>query len=247
MKKAIIITARINSTRLYKKILAKINHKNLSIDILIKRAKKTNYPIIIATSSKISDIELVNYVKNKYKDVRIFRGNHDNKIKRWHSCFKKFKLDYAGFVDGDDLAFDYDIYKNQLDKLKKGKSCLIKFPKNIVTGIFTYIINKKDIFKIYQKTKHLKKIDVFEYYLKYVKNIKILKLSKNLTNKKIRLTLDYKDDLVFFKKLFGKINIEDKSSNIIKYLNSNITLPKLNYHLEKKWKENQLIEIKKYK
>ena len=94
--------------------------------------------------------------------------------------------------------------------------------------------------KIYQKTKHLKKIDVFEYYLKYVKNIKILKLSKNLTNKKIRLTLDYKDDLIFFKKLYNIINIEEKSSNIIKYLYSNVKLTKLNYHLEKKWKENQL-------
>lgn len=247
MKKAIIITARINSSRLYKKILAKIYQKNLSIDILIRRAKKTNYPIIIATSYKSSDTELVNYVKNKYKDVKIFRGNHNNKIIRWYGCIKKYKLDYAGFVDGDDLAFDYDIYKNQLDKLKISKSYLIKFPKNIVTGLFTYIISKKDITKIYQKTKHLKKIDVFEYYLKYIKNIKTLKLSKNLTNKKIRLTLDYKDDLIFFKKLYNKINIEEKSSNIIKYLCSNVKLTKLNYHLEIKWKENQLIEIKKFK
>ena len=80
MKKEIIITARINSSILYKKILAKIYQKNLSIDILIRRAKKTNYPIIIATSSKSSDTELVNYVKNKYKDIKIFRGNHNNKI-----------------------------------------------------------------------------------------------------------------------------------------------------------------------
>ena len=115
MNKYIIITARCNSSRLKNKILKKITKKYKSIDILIRRAQKTNFPICLATTTNKSDDKLVNYVKKNYK-IDIFRGSEGNKVLRWVKCIEKFNIDYAALVDGDDLAFDYTIYKNFLSE-----------------------------------------------------------------------------------------------------------------------------------
>ena len=243
MNKYIIITARCNSSRLKNKILTNITKKYLAIDIIIRRAQKTKFPICLATSDHKSDDKLVNYVRKNYK-INIFRGSRDNKVLRWVKCIKKFKISYAALVDGDDLAFDYDIYKNLLLKVKKKqKSTVYKFPEKIVTGAFTYIFDNTSLILIHKKTKKLKKIDVIEFFLKYLNNIKEIKVPKKLMNEKIRLTLDYKDDLKFFKALYKKIDILEKTINIVNFLKKNDKIRKLNYHLEDFWRKNQLKEI----
>ena len=244
MNKYIIITARCNSSRLKNKILTKITNKHLSIDIIIKRAMKVKVPICLATSTHKDDDKLVNYVKKNYK-IEIFRGSRDNKINRWVSCFKKLSIDYAAFIDGDDLAFDYTIYKKYLNKIKKNhkNNLVFKFPEKIVTGSFTYIFSLKALNIIYKNSSKLKKVDVIEFFLKYLKNIKEIKVSKILLNKKIRLTLDYKDDLKFFRALYKKKSILEKTSNIVKFLENNVKIKNINYHLEEFWRKNQLKEV----
>ena len=126
---------------------------------------------------------------------------------------------------------------------KKQKSTVYKFPEKIVTGAFTYIFDNTSLILIHKKTKKLKKIDVIEFFLKYLNNIKEIKVPKKLMNEKIRLTLDYKDDLKFFKALYKKIDILEKKINIVNFLKKNDKIRKLNYHLEDFWRKNQLKEI----
>ena len=243
MNKYIIITARSNSSRLKNKILKKITKKYKSIDILIRRAQKTNFPICLATTTNKSDDKLVNYVKKNYK-IDIFRGSEGNKVLRWVKCIEKFNIDYAALVDGDDLAFDYTIYKNFLTKVKnKQKSTVYKFPEKIITGSFTYIFDSKSLKLINKKSGKIRKIDVIEFFLKYLKNIKEIKISKTLLNKKIRLTLDYKEDLKFFRTLYKRVSILEKTKNIVEFLEKNDNIRKLNYHLEEFWRKNQLKEV----
>ena len=90
IRTASIITARTQSSRLNNKILKKITKNSLSIDILIKRATKIGYPVILACSESKKENKLVNYVKKKYKKTIIFRGNEINKLKRWYDCTRKF-------------------------------------------------------------------------------------------------------------------------------------------------------------
>ena len=110
-----IITARTSSTRLPNKILLNIGKNQKSIDILIKRAIKIGYPIILATTNSSSDDKLCKYCKKNYK-IKIFRSSKDNKIKRWYDCFQKFKIDKACMIDGDDLLFDFSLYKKMINK-----------------------------------------------------------------------------------------------------------------------------------
>lgn len=241
MNKYIIITARSDSSRLKNKILAKITKKYLAIDIIIQRAMKINKPICLATSKHKSDDKLVNYVKKNYK-IDIFRGDQNNKISRWIDCIKKFNIDYAALIDGDDLAFDFLLYKKYLKKIDL-KNKVFKFNNDIIPGSFTYIFSSKDLNLLHTKSKKVKKVDVIEYFLKYLSEIKEINSPKYLIDKNIRLTLDYKDDLKFFRALYRNVNILEKTSNIVKFLEKNVKIKNINYHLEELWKKNQLKEV----
>tara|TARA_Y100000992_G_C21274479_1_gene499087 strand:+ start:15844 stop:16578 length:735 start_codon:yes stop_codon:yes gene_type:complete len=238
IEKATIITARYSSSRYPGKILENITNKYKSIDILIKRAKKIKLPIILATSSNADDDRLCNYVKKKY-NILIFRGSKKDKIKRWHDCFYKYKIHRACMIDGDDLCFDFNLYKNNLNK--KG---LVASNKKIITGIFTNIIESdslKKIYKISRKNKDTEMIEPFISRSKIKKNY--IKIKNLYLNKKIRLTFDYNEDLILLKIIFKNFKVLEKTENFVKFLKKNNHISKINYFREANWKKNQRMKI----
>lgn len=238
IKTASIITARTQSARLSNKILKKITKNNLSIDILIKRATQIGYPVILACSDSKKDNKLVNYVKKKHKKVIIFRGNEINKLKRWHDCFQKFNINKACMIDGDDLSFCINTYKSSVSALKKYD--VIKYNKKMIPGLFTYAITKKALIKCKKLFLEKPNSEMVDGYFDGVKlKMKEIKTGKYFLNKKIRLTLDYKEDLVFFKKLYSAVNITESSKNIVNYLKQNRQISKINYFRNFYWKKNQ--------
>lgn len=246
MNQALIITARTSSKRLPNKILKFILPNTRVIDIIIKRAKKTKLPVILATSKSISDDKLVKYVKKNYK-IEIFRGSLENKVSRWYQCMKKLQVFQAAFVDGDDLAFDYKIYKKNIFLLKKNneKPTIYKYPKKIICGVFTYCMNFKAVEILYNKCKNKKKVEILDNLIASLKVIKkVPKISKSLLNRHIRLTLDYKEDYNFFKILFKHLKIIDTTKNIVSFLLKHNEISKINFFLNKRWKANQAFQQK---
>ena len=63
--------------------------------------------------------------------------------------------------------------------------------------------------------------------------------------KNIRLTLDYHEDLLVFKNLLKKFKVTSKYSDIIKYLEKNKIVSKINFFRQNDWKINQLKKMKK--
>ena len=245
MNKATIITVRSNSRRLPNKILTRIKGRYRSLDIIISRSKKIKLPIIIATTNNKSDDKLVKYVKNNY-NCKIYRGSEENKVSRWFYCMKAFNLDAACFVDGDDLAFDYTIFKKTIKILNSKSPTIYKFPKKIVTGVFTYCINFQALKVLFLKTKNFKKIEIIDNMIsdKKIKN-KIVKVSKNLLNKDIRLTLDYKEDLILFRKIYKTFSTDVSTQSIVKHILKNKKMCDINFFLNKTWKLNQKKQTKK--
>ena len=93
-------------------------------------------------------IEIKQSNSKKYHDIKIFRGNKKNKIRRWQLCFKKYNIKIASMIDGDDLCFDYNLYKNNM--FTKSILCC---PKNIITGIFTNVLSFGTINKLSKNIK----------------------------------------------------------------------------------------------
>ena len=117
IKDAAIVTVRNSSSRLPNKAIMKIKDQLRSIDIVISRAKKTGFAVIIATSTDKTDDVFEEIAKEH--NVQLFRGALLNKIKRWYDCFQKFKVENALILDGDDLARSYDIGKRAVYELKR--------------------------------------------------------------------------------------------------------------------------------
>jgi spore coat polysaccharide biosynthesis protein SpsF (cytidylyltransferase family) len=89
MKKAIIIQARLSSTRLPGKVLREFSNGKTLIEILLLRIQelnKQNIEIIVATSNTESDDVLVDYLATKFDWVKIFRGDLNNVMKRYYDA-----------------------------------------------------------------------------------------------------------------------------------------------------------------
>lgn len=234
-----IVTIRNSSKRLPQKPLIEIKDGIRSIDIIIKRAKKTNLSVILATSTDTNDDIFVDVAKEH--DVLIFRGALLNKVKRWYDCFQKNKIDNALLVDGDDLAYDFDIGKRAMLQLQLESVDMVMHPKDIVCGFFTYAISKKGISKMYQVVPNESiDTDVITRYIELANlNISYVKLENFEKNKNVRLTLDYNEDLEFFRKLYKNLDILENGKRIIDFLERNKSISQINFHKQDDFLKNQ--------
>ena len=246
LKNYLIITARCKSSRLPNKILKNLNKDTKCIDVLIQRAKKVKLPIIIATSKNKTDDKLCKYIKKQNYDVLIFRGSSKNKLLRWNNCFEKYNIQNSCFVDGDDIFFDYILYKKLIKKI--GIFDIISSHKSMVTGVFAHIIKIdafKKMFKLFNKDIDSEMIEPFVKKAKLKR--KIIKNEKIYHENEIRLTLDYKEDLKLMKFLLKKFKSTVSTKTILNYLKKNKHLREINYFREAFWKDNQSRKINKVK
>lgn len=242
---ASIITVRNNSKRLPKKTIMKIKNEHTALDIIILRCKKMNLPIILATTTDTIDDSICEIGK-KY-DIEIFRGSAINKIKRWYDCFKKYKIHNALLIDGDDLCYDFEIGKRAMVELNKSEFDIISSPENIITGLFTLAVTNNAIERLYSiASDDSLDTDLFTHLFSKA-NLKInnVSLMDFERDEKIRLTLDYEEDLEFFKKLYQIIDITERGEKIIEILKKNQKLISINYHKQEDFINNKKIKEEK--
>lgn len=239
MKDAALVTVRNSSSRLPNKAIMQIKENTRSIDIVIERAKKTGLPVIITTSTDPSDDIFLEIAEQH--NVHIFRGSLLNKIKRWYDCCNAFDVENILIVDGDDVANNYEIGIRALSQLKTSNFDIITCPKNIVTGFFTYAMKKVAISKLFSVVSNDDaNTDVIVRYIEKAKlSITYVTLEDYEKNKNIRLTLDYVEDLEFFRKLYKNMNITENGKTIINFLENNKSISEINFHKQKDFLNNQ--------
>jgi hypothetical protein len=114
-------------------------------------------------------------------------------------------------------------------------------PSNIICGFFTYALNRNGIIKLYDvaRSENLD-TDVIHKFIQLANlNTSYINLNENECNKEIRLTLDYVEDLNFFKKLYENISITANGNDIVSFLENNIPIKNINYHKQKDFLDNQ--------
>ena len=240
IKEVSIVTARTNSRRFPNKTIMEIKNDLKSIDIVIERAKKIGYPVILATSTDPSDDVLAEIAKEH--NVEIFRGSLLNKIKRLYDCFKEYGIEYACIIEADDIAFDYDLYHYGMLELEKNEFDMIMYPDNIVTGLFLLNLRRNAIEKLFAVVPDEKintDVVITKLLEKTELNVSRLEVEPYATDKKIRLTLDYPDDLRFFKELYKNIDILSSGKTIIDFCENNKSIMEINFHKHKDYLEKQ--------
>ena len=118
MKVVAIVQARLDSSRLPRKVLMKVKKLTL-LEILYKRllkSKKINKIIFAIPGDKVNR-ELASFLKKK--KIKYFLGDKDNVLKRYYYAAKKFKANLVVRVTGDCPLVDPELVDKSIILIKK--------------------------------------------------------------------------------------------------------------------------------
>ena len=241
-KVGIIVVARVTSTRLPNKATCKILGKE-SLAVLLQRMKrvKNSDEIILATSKDKSD-DILEEIANK-EEVKFFRGSLDDVALRYYEAAKQYKLDQIVRITGDAILCDEVMLdKAIVSQISKGSD--VTFIKNMPYGTAKEVFSFRTIEAVAKNAEKSENTEYLEWYLENSRNFKVNYIKSDYVfNKSIRLTLDYKEDLVLFNKIFDhfKNKIDQFTlKDVLFFLKKNPKIIKINNHLKPKFSKRDL-------
>ena len=244
MNKGIFITVRTGSSRLPNKALLKIKNKT-TIEHLISRVKKSNLAdkIILCTTYLPEDNILCEIARNN--EILYHRGSVEDKLMRWNEACEKYSIDFFVTADGDDLFCEPELIDLAFKQYNNSDIDFI-MSDEIICGTFTYGIKSSALRKVCE-IKNTSNTEMMWPYFTDTGLFKVESLQeipKEFKRKDIRMTLDYEDDFIFFKKIIEFFEKENKKyfslHDIITHIDKNPKIKEINFHLEERWKENQI-------
>lgn len=235
-KVAIIIQARMNSTRLPKKVLAKLNEKSL-FEFLVTRLKKSALvnEIILATTNNSMDDPL--YEKGKELNLKIVRGNEDDVLDRFFEASKLTKANLFIRVTADCPFIDQYLIKDLINEFLNQKVDYLSncYPPTLPDGLDLEIFTRESLISAHHNCRDLKKREHVTTWIRESGNFKVgsIKYPKDYSN--LRLTVDEPEDLALVRKIIRDFNIGDDSKwhDLITILNENPELVKINSKFER--------------
>lgn len=234
---AIFITVRTGSKRLPEKALLKVGDKR-TIELVIDRAKKSKKAeIIVLCTTRLSadnvlcDIALENGIK-------FFRGSTEDKLMRWKKAAAKYDVDFFVTFDGDDLLCAPELADLAFEQYERTGAHFIEAP-NVPCGAFTYGISVWALNRVCAM-KGTTDTEMMVPYFKtgLFKTEELQNVPIVLQRPEIRMTLDYEDDLKFFRNVYDHF-INFRLQDVIEYLDANPEVPRINAYLQQVYLDNQ--------
>ena len=249
MKIGFLITARLKSTRLPKKLLLDVNGKEI-IRHMINRLKEAEIldEIIICTSTNPQDQKLVQIAQEE--NIQCFLGDEDDVISRLYEASIKFNLDYALNITADCPLVSFEYIDIIIDKYKETKADLIRC-FDLPHGFYLYGIDISAMKKVCA----IKKGNNTEVWGRYFTdtglfNVVDLEIPSELQRENYRLTLDYPEDFEMLKCIyahFGERTYKTPTTDLIHYLDQNPDVVKINIDCEdiyrKRFESQNKLEI----
>lgn len=244
-----LITARMKSTRLPKKLTLEINGRQIirwMIDRL-KTAKSIN-EIIICTSTNPQDEILAEIAQEE--GILVFRGDEDDVIGRLYNASIKYDLDYALNITADCPLVSVEYIEKIIETYKQTDADLIR-TLELPHGFFSYGLKIKAMEKVCQ----IKRDTETEVWGRYFTdsgyfNVVDLSIPNVLKRPEYRLTLDYPEDFEFFKKVyahFGENTYKTGIKDIIAFLDANPQIVEINKDLknsyQKRWDQQNKLKL----
>jgi spore coat polysaccharide biosynthesis protein SpsF len=200
-----LITGRLKSTRLPKKLLREIKGKPILWHMLdrLRLAKRVDQ-IILCTSPDEEDRPLVEMAAAA--GVACHCGDPDDVILRLLGATRQFKLDYCLNITAD-CPFVDPVYADKIvEAFLETKADLIR-AFDLPHGAFSYGIRPEALAKVVE-VKDSKETEVWGRYFTDTDLFKVYDLPiENRFHRKplLRMTLDYPEDLAFFQAVFDEL------------------------------------------
>ena len=228
--------ARIGSSRLPGKVMAKADSENIVFDYVINQLKHSKFieKIIIATTTNKEDDLIVEFAKKN--QIEFFRGNESDVLDRYYQCAKNFSSNNILRITSDNPLVDPTVIDDLIINYQKiscdyASTNLIRtYPFGIDAEIFSF----HTLEKTWKNAILPSEREHVSLYMK--KNSNIFK-QFNLRNKikvpLLRLTIDRKEDLELFRIVIFKIPERPiLMDNILELYNNEPKLFEINSHID---------------
>jgi spore coat polysaccharide biosynthesis protein SpsF len=248
MKTGYLITGRMKSTRLPKKLTLELNNRQI-IRWMIDRIKtaKSVDEIILCTSEHPQDDILE--VIAKEENIKVFRGHEDDVIQRLYDASVYFDLDYALNITADCPLVSTEYIDEIINTYKKTNADFIR-TLDLPHGFFSYGL-KIDAMRKVCEIKEGIETEVWGRYFTDTGlfNVLDIEIPKELIREEYRLTLDYQADFDFFSKIYNHFGLNTYKigiKEIIAFLDLNPEIVSINKDLKQSYQirwddQNQII------
>ncbi len=239
MKVGFLITARLKSKRLPKKLLKKVQGETF-ITQMVKRLKLANDldEIIIATSTNPEDDPLEEIAKQE--NIACFRGSEEDVISRLYEAANLYKLDYVINMTADCPLVPFDYIPALIETYKNTNADLVSCYE-LPAGLFLSGLKIDGMKRLIE----LKDSENTEYWLYYylktdLFNVVALPIEENLRRPDYRIVLDYPEDFEMLLRLYdglGSDTYKKTTKEVIEYLDNNQEITIINRDCTKKGQE----------
>jgi spore coat polysaccharide biosynthesis protein SpsF len=230
MRAGFLITARLKSTRLPKKLVLKIQGEEI-ISLMIRRLQIATgiAGIVIATSDNPQDEELCTLARREHASC--FQGSELNVIERLYEAGRKFQFDYVLNITGDCPLVSYDFIDDFIGHYQKTNADLIT-AYTLPHGFFMYGLKMEALKRILELTADEDTAAWGRFFTpENGFTVSDLPVSSRYCRKKFRLTLDYPEDYAFFTALFEKMGSDTytrSTMEIITFLDAHPEIVSIN-------------------
>jgi len=220
---AVILQARMGSTRLHGKANLKIGSKTL-LEWCVSRIKKSKRAdkIIVATSNK-KENDIIER-KCSALGVACFRGDEENVLGRFLECALQYGVKTIARVCADQPFIQPEVIDRAIDEFHRYKPDILntRFKPVLPIGVDVEVFDVSLLKEIYEKatrSEHLEHVTKYVYDNQERYTIRNITPYPDLYRPEIKLTVDDADDLEFCRtivKRLGEKNVNIK--RIIKLL-----------------------------
>ncbi|MEK7103910.1 MAG: glycosyltransferase family protein [Patescibacteria group bacterium] len=235
----VIVQARVNSSRLPKKVLKPILGKT-AIEREIERVKKVKLAqnIILAIPDGKKDDALEKIAKQA--KILVFRGSESDVLGRFYQAAKAFQLKDVIRITGDCPLFDWQICDEVISFYLQNKFDYVSNvrPPTFPDGLDIEIFSFKALEKAWQDAKlKSEREHVTPYIANHPEVFKIGNLIRNGNDLSgLRLTLDEPKDLILIRKIYKDLYKKKKYfvlDDILKFLGQNPELLRINQNIQR--------------
>ena len=239
-----LITARLKSTRLKKKILLPLNGYTV-IERIIQRAKQVveAEKVVLCTSTIHQDLPLAEIsCKNK---IYYFNGHPDDVLKRLMDAASFFGFDYFIGITADNPLFSIHHANVIKEMLTDDPSQDYIYTTGMPIGVNIYGINVKALKTVCAVKKHID-TEIWGPLINRPEIFNVLELNveKEYVRKNYRLTLDEEDDYKVLTSIYDYFK-SDEVIDILKvyeYMDNNSKVYKINSKVIQKDLDKSIIE-----
>jgi len=208
MRVGFLITARLKSTRLPRKILLPLEGRSV-VERIIDRTKVVEGvdDIILCTSTEAQDRPLLDVCISN--GVYYFTGDPEDVLARLLAAMRLFDLDYFIGITADNPVFSIPLSRSIVQEARTGRYDFI-YAEGMPIGTATYAVRREALETICF-TKTIVDTEIWGYLIKRPElfSLKSVDVDPSWIRDGLRLTLDYPEDYEFFKDVHEAIPFQD--------------------------------------